>query len=188
MSEATAATAAATAGANVPASVMGHFINDNTYPAIIIGQNLVSFSGDPNTSSFWLVVVDLTNLSVAVNTTTNSVTVPPAVQQYLGNSRYFLFCVSNAGQAYNVPHGDLYAFLQKVGSGPQLAAAEQIIGQMGTATIHTYSYILATTMDISDYSGFEAFSTHHYTLLAMQFMPVTVNGQTTYAPINPFAS
>src|SRR4051812_4533233 len=125
MSEATAT--AATAGANVPASVLGHFFNEPG-PSIVIGQNYVSFSGDPNTSCIWLVVVDLTNLSVAVNTTTNSVTVPPAVQQYLGNSQYFLFCVSNAGQVYNVPHGALYAFLQQVGSGPQLAAAEQFIG------------------------------------------------------------
>jgi hypothetical protein len=176
------------AASNVPVSVMGVFYNDNAYPAIVIGKNYVSFSGNPNTSCYWLVVVDLTNLNVVVNTTTNSVTVPPAVQQYVGNSQYFLFCVSVAGQVYNVPHGDFYTFLQQVGSGPQLAAAEQIIGQMGTAIIHTYSYILAATMDTTDYPGFEAFSTHHYTLLAMQFMPVTVNGQTIYAPINPFAS
>lgn len=190
MSDTATASATATASdsgpANVNVSAMSAYANAYSWTTLCIGANYVPFNPPQNAACYWLVVVDLTNLSVVLNTTTNSVTVPPAIQQYVGNPRYFLFCISNVEMGYNYPHGPFYAFLQQVGSGPQLARAEQIISQLGTATIANLSYILAATMDTNDLPGYEVFSSTGPVLFAMQFMPVNVGGQITYAPINPF--
>ena len=118
----------------------------------------------------------------------DGVNVPSDVQQYVNNPQYFLFCISNCQTGAQIPYGAFYTFLQQVGGGPQLARLEQVYNQLTSGIIHNYSYILAATMDTTDYPGFEALSFTDATVLAMQFMPVTVSGQTIYAPIDPFAS
>lgn len=133
---------------------------------------------------FWYVVVDLTDLSVVVSEISQDETsVPPDVQKYAGSTQYFLYVMTNVANGYNIPQGNLYTFLKAVGSGPQLDRGEQMIDQLGTGTIQSYSYVLAATMDENDVPGFEMFSNTEYVVLTMQFMPITVNGQTIYAPI-----
>jgi hypothetical protein len=83
----------------------------------------------------------------------------------------------------NIPHGQLAAFLQQVGSGNALARGEQMVDQLGTGCIQLFSYVLAATFTTTDLPGFEIFSPDLSSVLTMQFMPVTVNGQTIYAPI-----
>ncbi len=187
-----AATTTATAGANVPVSAMSRFApNSAGFTALVIGSNRPNWwnlgkTGDD--SFWWLVVVDLTNLNVVANVLADGVHVPAPVQPYLNNPRYFLFALGNCLQGFQIPYGDFYSFLQQVGSGSQLALIEQVYHQLSSGIIHNYSYILAATMDTTDYTGYEAHSFAGASVLGFQFMPVTVGGQLIYTPINPFAS
>jgi len=152
---------------------------------LVIGdQSYVPSGQQPNTSFIWLVVVDLTDLKVVANdVSTDGTTVPSDIGQYAGNSQYFLYAISNAAWGTSMPQGDLYALLQKVGGGPGLAFLEQVYDQLGTGYLGAFSYILGATMDASDAQGFEAVSYTELTLLTMGFLPITVNGNTIYAPV-----
>ena len=152
---------------------------------LVIGdQSYVPSGQQPNTSFMWLVVVDLTDLKVVANdVSTDGTTVPSDIGQYAGNSQYFLYAISNAAWGNVMPQGDLYGLLQKVGAGPGLAYLEQVYAQIGTGFLGTFSYILAASMDESDAPGFEAVSFTDLQLMTMGFLPVTVDGQTIYAPV-----
>jgi hypothetical protein len=169
---------------NVPVSVLSNYVNQWPASTIVIGQNYVPYSGPSNAPFYWYVAVDLTDLSIYQNVTSNDPeNVPPAIQALLGNTQYFLFFVANWQSSPNLPTGNLYQFLQQVGSGPQLAAGEQAIEQLGTGNLLNFSYILAATCDDNDQPGFEAFSVTDFSVMTMQFMPVQVGGNTIYAPI-----
>jgi hypothetical protein len=173
--------------ANVPATMLSSF--QNQYPATMlkIGNNYYAYPGNYTQPGYWYVAVDLTSLKVVQTiATTNTVDVPAPIQALLGNPQYFLFFCSNMQSTMNMITGPQYTFLRQVGSNGQLDRGEQIIEQLGTGTLLNFSYILAATFDTNDIPGFEVFSTFNYTILAMQFMPITVNGQTIYAPVNPF--
>ena len=196
MSESATATATASAsatnGANVPVTAVSCFAsNGNPISALKIGdhsvRNDIISNNNPEGSWWWLVVVDLTNLDVVANVLGDGRTVPPTVQPYLNNPKYFLFSIGNCLQGHQIPADAFYTFLQQVGSGRELARLEQAYRQFKSGIFQNYSYMLAATMDTTDYPGFETLSFTNSTVLAMQFMPVKVNGQTTYTPINPFA-
>jgi hypothetical protein len=173
----------------VPATAFSVFTyaGEGTPPLsqLVIGeQSYVPSGQQPNASFIWLVVVDLTNLNVvASDVSTDGTTVPSDVSQYAGNPQYFLYAISNAAWGNVMPQGDLYALLQKIGGGPGLAFLEQVYTQLGTGYLGAFSYILAATMDTSDAPGFEAVSFTELQLLTMGFLPVEVEGQTIYAPV-----
>jgi len=152
---------------------------------LVIGdQSYVPSGQQPNTSFMWLVVVDLTDLKVVANdVSTDGTTVPSDIGQYAGNSQYFLYAISNAAWGTSMLQGDLYALLQKIGGGPGLSFLEQVYNQLGTGYFGAFSYILGASMDASDGPGFEAVSYTELTLLTMGFLPITVNGNTIYAPV-----
>jgi hypothetical protein len=172
---------------NVPVTVLSSYVNQFPATALVIGQNQVPFNGSSTTGSYWYVAIELTTLSVQQNIiTTDAANVPAAIQALVGNPKYFLFFVSSWQSTMNMINGPLYTFLQQVGSNGQLDRGEQMIDQLGTGWLHSFSYILATTFDNQDTPGFEIFSDSGYAVLTMQFMPVTVNGQTQYVPVQPF--
>lgn len=179
----------ATSTATVPATALSRYYETNVPSTLVIGNNTYGPTPgegglNPDAPFFWYTVVGLRTLNVAVNVISQDETsVPPDVQRYAGNTLYFLFFITNVVNGYNIPQGNLYTFLKAVGSGPQLARAEQMIHQLGTSTISKYSYVLAATMDENDAPGFEMFSNTGYVVLTMQFLPVTVDGKTIYAPI-----
>lgn len=174
---------------NVPATAVSRINNGYQATMLAIGSNKFFPDQPVNNSYYWFVVVDLTNLKVIQNvTSTSSMNVPSQVAQYLGNSQYFLYFVANVQMGFNMPTGGLATFLQQVGSGNQLAALEQMVSQLGTSMIMTFSYVLAATMTDTDLPGFESSSVFNTSLLTMAFMPVTVNGVTIYAPIQTAAS
>jgi hypothetical protein len=196
MSETAAASASATGivpGPTVPVTAMSKLAPNqaNAFTALVIGKNRPNYynlNPDPNASFWWLVVVDLNNnLNVVANVLGDGKTVPSAVQPFVGDPQYFLFCLGNCLQGWQIPFSDFYTFLQQVGSGPQLARLEQVYHQLSSGILQNYSYILAATMDTSGYSGYEALSFTSAAVLAMQFMPVTIAGQTIYSPIDPFS-
>ena len=171
------------AATNVAATVASPYSND-VPPLVVLGATQVS----PTTfgpQQFWWVVLDLTNdLAVVANeTSTDPTSVPTAIAPYLGQSQYFLYFVTLAQITGNVPQGALHAFLQKLGSGAQLARLEQIIGALSTGAWVNYSYILGATTANDDLPGFETMSLYEPGVLTMQFMPVAVQGQTIWAPV-----
>jgi hypothetical protein len=170
--------------ANVPASIISRYWNSNHWAQLGIGKKYYPPQGDGSKPFYWYTIVDLTDLSVPdVAVSTANDTVPANIARYLGNTQYFLFFASNAQGSQNIPHGQLWDFLKQVGSGPALKRGEQMIDQLGTGNIVHFSYVLAATMNVADLPGFEAFSPDVSCILTMEFMPVTVNGKTYYAPI-----
>ena len=169
--------------ANIAATAASPFSNDVT-PVVVIGSTQVVPTA-PGPQQFWWVVVDLTNdLAVVANeTSTDPTSVPTSIAQYLGQSQYFVYFVTLAQITGNVPQGALYDFLQKLGSGAQLARLEQIIGALSTGAWVNYSYILGATTANDDLQGFETMSLYEPSVLTMQFMPVAVQGQTIWAPV-----
>jgi hypothetical protein len=170
--------------ANVPASIISRYWNSAHWSQLGIGKKFYPPTGDGTKGFYWYTVVDLSDLSVPdVAVSNSSDTVPANIAKYLGNAQYFLFFASNAQGSSNIPHGSLWDFLRQVGSGPALARGEQMIDQLGTGNIVHFSYALAATFNVADLPGFEIFSPDVSAILTMQFMPITVNGKTTYAPI-----
>ena len=193
MSENTAETASATAtkaeGApvTVPATAMSKFAPQTNFTtALKVANNSTWWQNSPDTPFWWLVVIDLFNLQAVANVMGDGVNVPSAVQQYNNNPRYFLYCISNCQTGAQIPYGAFYTFLQQVGGGPGLAQLEQVYRQLTSGVIKNYSYILAATMDNTDFPGYEAVSFAGPTVLAMQFMPTIVNNQQMYVPIKQF--
>jgi len=171
-------------GTPVAVTAFSSFGEDDVLSEIVIGGNEYTPNGmSPQQSFFWLAVIDLTDLQVVVSDVSDGSSVPSDVSQYVGNSQYFLYALSNTGYASQLPQGDLYALLQKVGAGQSLATLEQIYGQLGTGMFAWFSYVLGAAMDES-VPGFEAMSLNHHAILTMGFLPITVDGQTIYAPIS----
>ncbi len=174
----------AQASQNVPATGLSNYVGAWPATALVIGDNFVPFNGTYNVASYWYVAVDLTDLSIYQNVISQDPNnVPPAIQALLGNTQYFLFFIANYQSSPNLVQGSLYTFLQAVGAGSELARGEQMIEQLGTGMIRNFSYVLGATFDDTDMPGFEIFNDAGYAVLTMQFMPVTVNGQTIYAPV-----
>jgi len=168
----------------VPASVYSALANSNTLSEISIGStSYTPPNADWDTAAIWLSVYDLDNLNqVASDLSTDGSTVPSDISQYVGNSEYFLYAVSTNAWASVAPQGDLYTLLQKVGSGAGLAQIEQIYATIGTGFLGTFTYILGAAMDES-VPGFETGSFFTGSVLTMGFLPITVDGQTVYAPV-----
>jgi hypothetical protein len=170
--------------ANVPASIVSRQWNSPHWSNLGIGKNYYAPTGDGSKAFYWYTVVNLTDLSVPDVAVSNSNdTVPANIAKYLDNPNFFLFFASNGQISSNIPHGQLWDFLKQVGSGPALQRGEQMIEQLGTGNIAHFSYILAATFNTSDLPGFEIFTPDVSPILTMQFMPITINGQTHYAPI-----
>ena len=170
-------------GNHVPVTVQGTLDYPGAYVAI--GTQGQGFSPGSNaTNANWFLVLDLTTLQpVANEVSADSTAVPPSVQQYAGNSQYLLLFVTMALRTDNLPQGTLYQFLQKIGSGYDLARAEQVNEQLGTGTWGNVGYILAATMAEGDTEGFEELSFNYIPLMTFELMPVTIDGKTTYVPI-----
>jgi hypothetical protein len=177
-------------GSPVPATAYSAWSSSQTLSQVVIGtSNYSPTIGDFSTAAIWLLVIDLTDLSVVANElSTDGSTVPSDVAQYVGNPRYLLYAIGNNAWASVLPQGDLYALLQKVGAGQGLANLEQIFAQIGTGFLNPFTYILAATMDASDAPGFEVMSVTNIQLLTMAFLPITVDGNTSYVPIQSGSS
>jgi len=170
----------------VPVSVFSSLTSTGYTSALIIGETRYEPNASPTDSVFWLTVFDLTDLSQVANETSDGTSVPSDISQYVGNSQYFLYAVSSSADATVAPQGDLYALLQKVGAGQGLVQLEQLLSQLGTGFLGTFSYILGAAMDES-IPGFEAMSFFNFGLMTMGFLPITVDGQTIYAPVQASA-
>ncbi|MEM9304961.1 MAG: hypothetical protein AAGE01_22810, partial [Pseudomonadota bacterium] len=127
----------------------------------------------PNAQFYWLVVLDLQDLSVVANaTTTVASDVPASVAAYAGKPGYFLIMLSNRTWAAFAPTGNLAAFLSQVGAGRAFRRLEQLIEQLGTGTVVKFSYCLAATTDDRDEPGMEAMDLNGMSFLTIKFTPI----------------
>lgn len=167
---------------NVPVTVQGTF--DYWGAELYIGdKGYVPQPADAK-NAYWFVVVDLESLDVVANEISKADdSVPASVNQYADNPKYLLIVATSGLRSDRVPQGALYTFLKSAGSGPKLEAAEQISEQLGTGTIGNFCYILAATLDPEDLPGFEEFSYTNMRVMTFALMPVTVDGTTTYTPV-----
>jgi hypothetical protein len=173
--------------ANVPVLVSSNYPNSGWPSYMMIGSTAYFIPGDPQYSTWWFVVVDLQTLNVvAQEVSDEGNVVPPSVQQYVGNSQYFLFFVASNMMGGNFPQGDLYNMLVQVGAAKRLPWMEQIVAQTGTGYFINFSYILAATMSANDLPGFEEFGDYGRATLVFEFMPITIGGKTIYTPIQNF--
>ena len=171
---------------NVLATVQGTWGGGNSSIGLVIGNQWYNPPSHPPDNSYWVVVLNLSNLQPVVNEVyTGNNQIPPGVQTYVGTPGYLLILTTYNLVTSSLPQGNFYAFLKGTGSGRLLDRAEQINEQLGTGTVGWMSYILVATLDQQDASGFEEFSFNNLTVLTFQLMPVQVNGQTVYAPIQP---
>jgi hypothetical protein len=185
-----------TTGAQAPPTVQATALstfgvpNAELVPALVVGSTRVPHPAFATPAMYyWYVVVNLKDLSVAVNVPSQSEShVPVAVTAYLDSPNFFLFVIGNALNSSRIPEGELHAFLQATGAGDGLAQLKQMIGQLGTSTITAFSYVLAATMSQQDIPGFEAWSYTDVSVLTMQFIPVEADGQWAYAPIQQGAA
>ena len=171
-------------GSVIPVTVQGSYeylpvvamIGDQYYSP----QNLPP---DQPVNGVWYLIVDLTNLSnIVVNEfTTDTTNVPSNVQQYAGNPQYMLIFATVQLTTGSVPTGGVVSLLQNSGAGVQLARMEQMVEQLGSGSFVYVSYVLAGQMGTS--TGFEEYSFLDFTILTFQLLPVTVDGKTTYTPI-----
>lgn len=172
-------------GTPVPATALSGGQAFGASSLLVVGEARMPSPFPSPSSGFMFAVVDLSSLEIVAKAApvgTNNSTVPPEIEAYAGREGFFLFFIAaNMVTAY-LPQGALYTFLKSTGSGAMLENLEQAVGQLGTGTVGVYSYILAGTLDSGDLPGFEAMSLTDFSTLPMQFVPITVGGQTTYAP------
>jgi hypothetical protein len=176
---------------SVPAAALSRYYKD--FEPSLLGINVgnggktrvpAGYPNNANDPFYWYVVVDLRDLTISANVTSRSAnSVPSQITGFQNNPNYFLFFIANAQISPNYPQGALYAFLESLGADTELPRGEEIFQQLGTGALRNFSYVLASTFDPSDPPGFEVFSTVHYATLAMYFLPVTINGKTTYTPV-----
>jgi hypothetical protein len=172
---------------NVPVLVSSDYPDSGWPTYMMIGNTPYFVPGNPQYSAWWFVVVDLQTLNiVAQEVSDEGNVVPPSVQQYVGNSQYFLFFIASNMMGGNFPQGDLYNMLVQVGAAKRLPWMEQIVAQTGTGYFINFSYILAATMSANDVPGFEEFGDNGRSTLVFEFMPITINGKTVYTPIQNY--
>jgi hypothetical protein len=151
--------------------------------ALVIGSNGIAANFPPDQPFYWWVVVSLKDLSVAVNETDQAGTVPASVSGLANNPDYFLFLIANNQNGAGVPSGAQYTFLQSTGSGAGLGAIEQMVSQLSANAFGTLTYVLGATMLQQDIPGFESWSYSGDSVLTMQFLPIEINGQWSYTPV-----
>ncbi len=172
-------------GTPLPATAFSTYTGPNIAASAlwVNGQNYFPDLQSNNESAIWLVVVSLSDLSVVAQDVSDGQSVPDDVASYAGNPGYFLYAISNAAWASQMPQGDLYNLLTAVGAGPKLARLEQIYETIGTGVLGAFSYILAATMTENDEAGFEELSMDNATVLTMGFLKLDVNNETVYVPV-----
>jgi len=84
------------------------------------------------------------------------------------------------------PQGALFNFLDVNGAGRQLLDPSQLATQIGCGSLGTFGYALVGVLGNQNQPGFEASSVAASPtgpIVTVQLLPVTVQGQTLYTPI-----
>lgn len=151
---------------------------------IVFGSNNLSIQYNLQ-NTYWMVIVDRTNLNVVANFTfTDNSSIPAQLKPYAGNSQYFLILNTQNLQSANLPQGDFYNFLISEGAGPQLNAAEQIYEALNCGTWGWMSYCYVAVLGDDANDGCEFFNYYQQAMVnTLTLTPITVGSQVYYTPV-----
>ena len=155
------------------------------YATIAIGSKVLNQNVASNNPSYWFVVLDRSNLSVVSNQLQSAPDQVPSLGGY--NDTNHILIVATLGLGLDCqPQGALFDFLDANGGGRQLRRIEQLATQIGCGSLGTFGYALVGVLGNQDQPGFEASSVAASPtgpIITVQLLPVTVQGQTLYTPI-----
>ncbi|MCB1808374.1 MAG: hypothetical protein KDK04_20715 [Candidatus Competibacteraceae bacterium] len=153
---------------------------------IYIGSEKIALPNPNPYHEFWYYGVDLRNPTgpAVFNLLDKSNTEVPSEVSAHENDENVLLCFmfANTPTSY-LPQGSLYTFLREAGAGPVLARTEQMAEQSGSSIFGFPNYGLAATMLTSDEPGFEAVGYFNPGYLTFQLMPVVIDHNTVYSPV-----
>jgi hypothetical protein len=170
-------------GQNVPVTVVSNTNNNFYFAQMSIGKNGLSQQQQSGGGYFWFVVVNRSTLAVEYNQLQTSPNTVPNIGNL--NTTDHILLVATLGMGLNnVPQGALFDFLDVNGGGAELRRVEQIGMQLNCGSLGTYGYALVSVLGNLNLPGFEASAiSTGGPILTVQFMPTTVNGVTTYTPV-----
>lgn len=131
---------------------------------------------------YLMMVVDRTDLSIVANEFCGDFqTVPSAVKQFDGNTKYLLLVATHKLVPSMVPQGELLDFLAANGSGKELARAVQVCQVLDPATNY-FNYCRIGVMGSKD--GKDVYSLHQRQTLALPMHLLLVGG--LYEPVEDY--
>lgn len=166
----------------ISAAAMNSF---GAYATIAVGNSVLRQNVQPGHASYWFVVLDRSNLNVVYNQLQTAPDQAPGLGAY--NDTNHILIVATLGLGLDrQPQGALFKFLDVNGAGMQLRRIEQLATQIGCGSLGTFGYALVGLLGNQNQPGFEASSVAASPtgpIITVQLLPVTVQGQTLYTPI-----
>src|SRR5262249_1323496 len=167
----------------VPLTVVANPNNQYYWAEIAIGKNVLT--QQPKQGGYWFVVIDRSNLNVVFNQFQTAPNVAPNLGNY--NTTSYILVTATVGVGLNnVPQGALFNFLDVNGGGMQLRRVEQVGTQLSCGSPGPFRYALVGVPGHLNPPGFEASLLAAQApgpILTVQLMPIVVNNQTIYTPV-----
>jgi hypothetical protein len=168
---------------SVPLTVVSNPNNSYYWAQIGIGKNILT--QQPSQGGYWFVVIDRSNLNVVYNQFQTAPNVAPNLGNY-NTTSYILVAATVGVGLNNVPQGALFNFLDVNGGGMQLRRVEQVGTQLSCGSLGTFGYALVGVLGNLNTPGFEGSLLAAQAtgpILTVQLLPIVVNNQTVYTPV-----
>lgn len=174
------------ADSSVPLSIVsstGAAANQSQFMQIGIGKNILTQT--PANPGYWFVAIDRSSLDVVYNQLHTSPNTAPNLGSH--NTGDYILAMATTGVGLNQqPQGDLFRFLDLNGAGRELRRINQVATQFNCGSLGKFGYALVGVLGGQNQPGFEASQiSAPFTgpILTVQLLPVTINGKTTYTPV-----
>ena len=172
--------------ANVPLSIASSTFNGQIFSArMAIGSNMLTQQESSGGGYYWFVVINRSTLAVEYNALQTKNNIAPDIGKL--NTSDHILLVATMGVGLNVtPQGELFEFLDQNGAGRQLRRIEQFGHQFNCGSYGTFGYALCGILGNQNMPGFEESALGNGSpgpFLTIQLMPNTINGTTSYTPI-----
>lgn len=170
---------------NVPLTVLSTTPNNFYFAQIAIGNNVLTQQTPSGGPYYWFVVINRTTLKVEYNQLQTQPNVAPNIGA-LNSSDHILIVATMGVGLNNQPQGALFTFLDLNGAGMELRHVDQIAQQLNCGSLGTFGYALVGVLGNLNIPGFEASTIGNGNfgpIITVQLMPTTINGVTTYTPV-----
>lgn len=170
---------------NVPLTVCSNTNNNFFFAQIGIGKNGLSQQQQSGGGYYWFVVINRQTLAVEYNQIQTQPNVVPNIGN-LNDVNHILIVATMGVGLNNPPQGALFQFLDVNGGGMELRRIEQVANQFNCGSLGTFGYALVSVLGNLNLPGFEVSKIGGGSvgpILTIQLMPTTVNGVTSYTPV-----
>ncbi len=170
----------------VPLTVLSSS-SDTTHPAVRLGREGPTFSGDAKgAGSYWIVVLNLRTLEVVFNQATHEYDKAPDVSKYDTREHLLIVTTYCLGTGH-VPQGAFYDFLYDNGGGRELKRIVQLNNTLGCGSWGSVKYGLIGLLGpgrpaIRSIEASDIEYRAHGLILTAQLVPITIDGETIYRP------